>query len=498
MPNRTADRTRNAEALRLQTLVALEILDTAPEAEFDAIVKAARRLFGCRTSYVSLIDADRQWFKARENFAADQVPRECSICAIAVEKCEEIVVEDLQAHPVFGAIPEVAAMPELRFFATIPLMGPEIEGECAAIGTLCVIDDQPHIASDAEIDELRGLAHVIESLFRTRFDAKFATEALSERKQLVDYLHRTQRQFEMAEQMAQIGHWRMDLKTRELFWSPQTIAIHGIDDPAQAHLEDGLSYYLPHDRPRIAAAVEKCVTEGVPYDLELDFQDAKGILKRVRSIGEIEKVDDQPVAMIGVFQDVTERYHLESRLRTAAHVDDLTGLPNRARLNQYLDSAIDSASSASRPMAVLLIDLDHFKEVNDRLGHEAGDRVLKEVAGQLVSAPFAGQLSARLGGDEFVLVIENEELLADLEATLASLLGRLRFEVGREDQNLRVSATIGAAWLTDHNNERSALLRCADHALYQAKRAERGTASICPDAIAGERVLARPHLRAVG
>ena len=94
--------------------------------------------------------------------------------------------------------------------------------------------------------------------------------------------------------------------------------------------------------------------------------------------------------------------------------------------------------------------------------------------------------------------IDTELMLADLESTLSTLLGRLRFEVAREGESLTVSATIGASWLTENNNERSALLRCADHALYQAKRAERGTASICPDAIAGERVRATPHLRAVG
>jgi len=146
---------------------------------------------------------------------------------------------------------------------------------------------------------------------------------------------------------------------------------------------------------------------------------------------------------------------------------------------------------------VLLIDLDHFKDVNDQLGHEAGDRVLNGVAAQLLGEPFAGQMAARLGGDEFVLVLEDEQLLADLPGTLDLLLGKLRFEIGREGEIMPVSATIGAAWLTDCNDDSSALLRCADYALYQAKRAKRGTASICPDAIAGERLRASPQLRIV-
>jgi len=488
----------HVEALRQRTLAALEILDTAPEEEFDAIVRAARRIFGCRTSYISLIDTRRQWFKARENFDPDQIARECSLCAVAVEQDREIVVDDLQAHRVFGARAEIAAMPELRFFATIPLKGPEIDGARAAIGTLCVSDDTPRVATGSELAELRQLALVIESLFRTRLDARLANSALVKRKDLFEEMRRTQRQFELAEQMAQIGHWRLDLATDEVFWSKQTCEIHGVDFADEKVLASALEFFLPHDRARMEAAIRECRENGTPYDLELDFRDANGTLKRVHTQGEIEMQEGTPVAMIGVIQDITDRYHLETRLRTAAHVDELTGLPNRARLNQYLDDLLENARKARTGMALLLIDLDYFKEVNDRFGHEAGDHVLTDVAAQLVSEPFTGQFCARLGGDEFVMVIENADLLADLEGALSALLGRLRFEVVREGEPLIVSATIGATWLTENNNERSALLRCADHALYQAKRAERGTASICPDAIAGDRVRAKPHLRAVG
>lgn len=494
MPNHDT----STEAIRQKTLAALGILDTPPESEFDALVRAARRIFGCRTAYISLIDVDRQWFKAREGFAPSEVARECSICATAVEENREIIVENLQEDPVYGKLPDIAAMPHFQFFATIPLMGPLLDGKSVPIGTLCVIDDRPWVASWEELDELRGLAHVVESLFRTRYDARRAQAALVERKTLIDELRRAQRQFELAEEMAKIGHWRMDLASQELFWSPQTGAIHAIENPTKAHLQSGLDFFPSYDRPRISGAVDECARNGTPYDLELDFRDAKGVFKRVRAIGEREIVDGEPVAIIGVFQDITDRYQLETRLRAEAHLDELTRLANRTRLNQYLDDGIVSNRAHARPMAALLIDVDNFKDINDRLGHEAGDRVLKGVAAQLMSDPFEGQLAARLGGDEFVLVLESETLLADLPGTLDLLLGKLRFEVGREGETMSVSATIGAAWLTDSNDDRTALLRCADHALYQAKRAERGTAAICPDAIAGERVRATPHLRVVG
>ncbi len=494
MPNEAT----SAEVVRQRTLAALRILDTAPEGEFDAIAKAARRIFGCRASFISLIDSDRQWFKARVGVHQAEMARECSLSTIAVERGEEIVVEDLPSDPDFADHAVALAVPDLRFYASIPIMGPEIAGTSAAVGVLCVLDDKPRSPSDEELAELRQLGKVIESLFRMRLDTQRSRQVLADRKALIDDLHRTNRQFELAEQMAQIGHWRLDLRTNEVLWSKQTCAIHGVECVEEKHLRGALEFYLPHDRARMEAAIRNCREHGTPYDLELDFRDARGVFKRVHTQGEAEMVDGKPIALIGVFQDITERYHLETRLRTAAHVDDLTGLPNRARLNQYIDDAVMGKRRAGKELAVLLIDLDHFKEINDLLGHEAGDKVLKEIASQLVREPFAGQFSARLGGDEFVMVIENTDLLADLQGTLATLLGRLRFEVSRDGESLMVSATIGASWLTENNNERSALLRCADHALYQAKRAERGTASICPDAIAGERVRATPQLRAVG
>ena len=492
------DNIESPEAIRQETLDALEIFDTPPEAEFDAVVAAARRIFDCGTAYISLINAERQWFKARIGFEPSEVPRDRSICAIAVDEGREILVEDLQAHPDFGAMPDIAASPDLRFYVSIPLMGPYLHGDRAPIGTLCVVGDTPHQASEEQLAELRQLCQLVEALFRMRLDAKMARRASAERKSLVEHLRRMQRQFELAEEMAQIGHWRLDLETNEVFWSRQTLAIHGIEELDENTLTRALEFFLPHDRARLEAALRACREDGVPYDLELDFRDTNGVLKRVHTHGEIEKIDGCPVAMIGVFQDITERYHLETRLRAAAHVDDLTGLPNRARLNGFLDEAIIRKRKHGRDMAVVLIDLDHFKEVNDEHGHEAGDRVLKKVAGQLVGHPFSGQLAARLGGDEFVLVIEDEKLLADLPGTLDTLLAKLRFEVaGSEGSKHAVSATLGASWLTAENAERSALLRCADYALYQAKRAQRGTAAICPESIAGEHAK-RPNLRVVG
>ncbi|RKF21636.1 diguanylate cyclase [Altericroceibacterium spongiae] len=467
-----------AEKHRQRTLAMLAILDTAPEREFEAIVSAARRIFRCKTSYISLIDVDRQWFKARQGFAPQEVPRECSICATAVDQARSIVVSDLQADPYFSALPDIRNAPELHFFVTLPLLGPELDGQRVPIGTLCVIDDKAQNPEPGQLRELGDLAHLVEVLFQTRFAERLAQNQIRDQATLSRKLERRQRQFELAEKMANIGSWRLDLVTQEVDWSHQTQVIHGISGAPHDNLGHALEYFPPKDRQSINQAVETCIATGESYDLEVDLIDAQGMKRRVRAMGMPERVDGKPVALIGVIQDVTERHIMLQKLHQRAFTDELTGLANRARLNQYLDDSIIGARKRGRRLAAAIIDLDRFKQANDRFGHEAGDDVLRFMADRLRHGTCSAHLSARLGGDEFVVVIEESDLLDDLPGTLHALLEELRYEVGSGDDRVIVTATIGAAWLTREIDNRSMLLRFADYALYTAKEKGRGTAAI--------------------
>jgi diguanylate cyclase (GGDEF)-like protein len=173
-----------------------------------------------------------------------------------------------------------------------------------------------------------------------------------------------------------------------------------------------------------------------------------------------------------VFRDL--RSLAESR--RLAHTDELTGLPNRRAFQERLEAAIAGARDADEPMALLVIDLDGFKELNDTLGHHAGDEILRSVGVRLSDAVRRGDTLARLGGDEFAVVLEmpvDEGMAATAATRLRDALAE-PFEI--EDLRLRVDASIGIALFPDHALSPVDLLRRADIAMYEAKVLRSGSA----------------------
>ena len=145
------------EDVRLHTLNALNILDTAPETDFDDIVALASDLCGAPISLVSLVDTDRQWFKAKIGLELDETQREMSFCAHAIMGSDLMIVPDASADARFADHPFVQATPGVRFYAGAPLR----TGRGSALGTLCVVDHQPHKLSVDQIRALRALAHQV-------------------------------------------------------------------------------------------------------------------------------------------------------------------------------------------------------------------------------------------------------------------------------------------------------------------------------------------------
>jgi diguanylate cyclase (GGDEF)-like protein/PAS domain S-box-containing protein len=167
--------------------------------------------------------------------------------------------------------------------------------------------------------------------------------------------------------------------------------------------------------------------------------------------------------------DISERKAAEERLRQLANFDVLTQLPNRAMVNHHLDHALAQAARNGRSLAVLFIDLDRFKFVNDTIGHEAGDRVLVETARRLRSCLRASDLVGRIGGDEFVAVLEETADAAALGAVAAKILSALSEPYRLDAQEFHLSASVGIANYPEDAGDRAGLLRCADLAMYRAK-----------------------------
>jgi len=464
------------EALRQQALTEIALLDTPPEHEFDALAKLAQRMLGTGMSSITLITPDRQWFKARCGPLAAETVRTQAFCPVVFETEAPLIVADASLDPRFATSPFVTDVPNIRYYAGVPVRVRRSDGDRVTIGTLCVLDDRPREPKPIDLEVLTELACVAEALIEARAIALRAAETAEERRLAVERLERERRQFKQAERMADMGSYRYDIEKLSTSWSDGVFAIHEL--PVSGGVPHGelMSFFPKPDRTAFLAAVMRTLDTGEPFEMDADFVTARGNHRRVRCSSEIELAKGKPVALIGLIQDITERHTLEQRLRHQACTDDLTQLSNRAEFHRILDERLHEARPADGDVAVLLIDLDGFKSVNDALGHAAGDAVLRRVADRLRAVCCDGCFPARLGGDEFAVAVSATLGRPGLNLMVRRLLQDLEIVADGQGHIARVTGSIGIAWSCEASQDRNTLLRHADAALYAAKRTRKGTA----------------------
>jgi diguanylate cyclase (GGDEF)-like protein len=205
-------------------------------------------------------------------------------------------------------------------------------------------------------------------------------------------------------------------------------------------------------------------------DLNQDVAEAEDRLGSLQSV-QIVEANEQLVlsAMRAQTEADTTAQVLEEMSRTA-QLDTLTGLPNRGVLLDHLEHAIPNAKRRGGRLAVLFLDLNNFKQINDRLGHAVGDRVLKEVAGRLAAAVRQGDTVSRLGGDEFVFLLAEVTHASDAALVADKLISELAVPLCAQDHVLRLTASIGISLFPEDGQDASTLLDHADSAMYRAKR----------------------------
>jgi diguanylate cyclase (GGDEF)-like protein/PAS domain S-box-containing protein len=277
-----------------------------------------------------------------------------------------------------------------------------------------------------------------------------------------------------------------DLQTGETqFVSPQIVELFGITpEEWKESPEAWLGPVHPDDRERVEAAFVAASTAQEPFRYEYRVRSPDGVERWVVDHTVIlPQVDGRRALTQGVIYDITDRKRAEQELVHRANHDALTGLPNRDQFRSRLDAAIAHAQDSPRSLAVLYVDLDNFKLVNDGFGHEAGDELLTAIAERLRGASRAGDIVGREGGDEFLV------LLADLPGSLAAATraageaaARIRLALQQPlaliAAELDIRASVGISLYPYDAEDAQALLKHADAAIYEAKAAGRDASHV--------------------
>lgn len=335
---------------------------------------------------------------------------------------------------------------------------------------------------EARIQRLDGQWRHALFLVEGVHDAKGVVEVFGVARDVTDHVEtmalvarRTEALAE-ANQLGRIGHWSYDFVTETVSWSDELYDLLGQDKTTLSHdRNELLKLYVEDDEKKLLAAQGDVLRTGIVASVDVRIRRSDG------SIGDFvvtSKVDRDAlgnvVGLRGTLQDISERKAAERRLEQLAFFDPLTGLANRALFQHRLTAAL----AEGKDMALLLLDLDGFKEVNDSFGHPIGDELLVRVGSILSGLLREGDFLARLGGDEFAVIRCEAEGTEPMAALAVRVVSALATPIALSSGEALIGASVGIAVGPAHGSTADELMRNADLALYRAKDDGRGRVQI--------------------
>jgi diguanylate cyclase (GGDEF)-like protein/PAS domain S-box-containing protein len=438
------------EDTRLAALAEYDLLSGTDDVDLSEIVQLASRMFEVPIALVSLVERDTQVFKARVGIDVCGTDRDISFCAHAIAQNEVFVVPDAALDIRFATNPLVLGEPFIRFYAGVPLRAPSGH----AIGSLCIIDRRPRNGlSQAELRDLAALASIVVDRLEMR---RLAVAGAVSQSRFENIAATSPDGIICADQHGRITFWNAG--SERLFGFTQAEAVGAsldiiVPERARSGHGGGLQRVSAGGKPRLLGStveLEACRKDGSEFPIELSLSMWR---------------EGEQASFGAIIRDISERRENETRLFNLAHRDVLTDLPNRA----VLLSRIAECAKASEPIALLLMDLDGFKNVNDTLGHTAGDLVLRQVAKRIIDCVRPIDTVARLGGDEFAILMPlhpaHDLICSEADCLIASIGAPYIVD----ERMVHIGASIGIALSPQDGEHAEDLLSAADLAMYQAK-----------------------------
>jgi len=458
------------EAQRERLASSFENIADHVRASLDRIVALCAEEFDCPMSLVSLIKSTEQSILASVGLEIGDVPLENSFCDRAVKSQKPLVVDDARDDARFSDNEYVLGEPHIRSYMGYPIR----HSRGAFVGALCILDGRPNRFTPENLARLETYARVVEDILELHTIHLEGQELNTEVQEQNHRLLTSNRLLRQAETIAKIGAWELDIATNKLKWSEGARTVFEGTLTESMSLETAMSRCNPDDRSKIKALFDAVIRSGTAFDFETDLSLPNHGQKRVRVAAErIEDDGTHPARVVGILKDVSESFQANMALRHAAEHDSLTGLHNRFAFDRLLQQRLSASKDLRDTVAVLMIDLDGFKDVNDVVGHIVGDIILEEVSERISKATPEGGFAARWGGDEFAIVLPSGTSSAEGESIGRHLIEKLRYRSEISDHLIELGATGGLA-IGAVGTSVKELVRRADTALYHGKKRDPG------------------------
>ena len=467
------------EAQRRKVIESLRIAGTRGDSDFRNLAEMAAIYCDMPIGAITVVDDRHRWFFASFGTEVFCTPREGSLCSRVIESDAPVVIEDLDDDPEAYLDNLIAADGDLRCCAAVPI----IYRAGVRLGSLLVLDREERDITEAHVFFLQRMAQAAVHAFR------FQETMLSQQEYVLELhtknaeierkrsqLERSQADMNAAAEIAELGFWSFDLKSGKGEVSPSLQKILELD---RKQLKGDLRQLLSGDNPeQFQDMIHRCVEtgDGRGSEMNLTFSTKSGDAKWMRAIARAEATTGSVKRVRGCMLDVTESVRNRNHISRLVTLDALTGIQNRRFLPLAFSKLKRETNFDHQQIVFMLVDLDHFKAVNDTRGHDVGDEVLVKVCSILKSVLREGDVLGRLGGDEFLLVVKGD-LDCDVGATLAA---RLADNVSRTPMLQQfatpISLSIGYTEVTDPAMDFADALKRADLAVYEAKRRGRACA----------------------
>jgi diguanylate cyclase (GGDEF)-like protein len=295
---------------------------------------------------------------------------------------------------------------------------------------------------------------------------------LNNEKELNTKLLQNKKHLEDAQRLAKIGSWEYDLEKNELKLSDEIYRILGIKLRTKLTYKDVFSYIDRLELPYVKQVFFNAIKNGSTFNLMYTMNIKKRSVV-LHTVGKVRKKINGEAKITAVSMDVTESEEDKKTIERLAYYDSLTNLPNRTLLKDRIYKAIQSAKREKTKVAVIFLDLDHFKLINDTLGHSVGDDILIHVSKILTGIIRESDTVSRLGGDEFVILLNDINSISDIEKICNKILKSLDGQHLVGAHQLYITTSVGASIYPDNSMGMNDLITNADTAMYDAKQAGR-------------------------